>query len=90
MAARILSARTMNFDGLRSSWVRKLTMYTLATGGRKIAEKLGEGKGVGPSAAPALSRFRFGSTSRQFHARFSLQSLRGVIRMSPTVKTPTV
>jgi hypothetical protein len=26
MADFILSARTMNFDGLRSSWVRKLTM----------------------------------------------------------------
>ena len=31
----ILSARTMNFDGLRSSRVRKLTMYTLATAGGK-------------------------------------------------------
>jgi hypothetical protein len=27
MADFILSAGTMNFDGLRSSWVRKLTMF---------------------------------------------------------------
>ena len=39
-----MSARTMNFDGPRSSRVRKLTMYTLATAGVKIARKLGESK----------------------------------------------
>ena len=44
MADFILSARTMNFDGLRSSWVRKLTMYTLATAGAKITRKAGESK----------------------------------------------
>jgi hypothetical protein len=44
MADRILSARTINFDGRRSSWVRKLTMYTLATTGRKIAGNPGESK----------------------------------------------
>ena len=45
MADFILSAKTMNLDGRRSSWLRKLTMYTLATAGRKIARKRGESKG---------------------------------------------
>jgi hypothetical protein len=31
MAALIFSAKTMNFDGLRSSWVRNLTMLNFAT-----------------------------------------------------------
>jgi hypothetical protein len=44
MADRILSPRTINFDGRRSSWVRKLTMYTLATAGAKITRKAGESK----------------------------------------------
>jgi hypothetical protein len=47
-ALTIASARTMNFDGRLSSWVRKLTMYTLATAGAKIAKKPGQSKGVGP------------------------------------------
>jgi hypothetical protein len=44
MADFILSARTMNLDGLRSSWVRKLAIYTLATAGRKLSRKQGESK----------------------------------------------
>jgi hypothetical protein len=47
MADFMLSARTMNFDGQRSSWMRKLTIYTLATAGAKIAKKLGQSEGVG-------------------------------------------
>jgi cysteine sulfinate desulfinase/cysteine desulfurase-like protein len=38
MADFILSARTINFDG------RRLTMYTLATTGHKIAGNPGENK----------------------------------------------
>ena len=40
----MLSARTINLDGRRSSWVRKLTMYTLATAGAKIARNAGKSK----------------------------------------------
>jgi hypothetical protein len=48
MADFMLSARTMNFDGLRSSWVRKVTMLILANSGRKIAKKPGgEQEGFG-------------------------------------------
>jgi len=38
-------ATTMNFDGLSSLWLRKVTTYVLATAAGKIARKLGEGKG---------------------------------------------
>ena len=35
VADSMLSARTINLDGRWSSWLRKLTMYTLATAGGK-------------------------------------------------------
>src|SRR5215831_4092150 len=45
MADFILSARTMNLDGLSSLWLRNVTTYVLATAGAKIAKKQGESKG---------------------------------------------
>src|SRR5262249_43731750 len=45
MADFLLSATTMNLDGLRSSLLRKLTMYTLATARGKIARNRGQSKG---------------------------------------------
>jgi hypothetical protein len=44
MADFMLSARTMNFDGRSSLWVRKLTMYTRATAGGKYRESQGRVK----------------------------------------------
>jgi hypothetical protein len=41
----MLSARTINLDGPRASWVRKVAMYTLAKAGAKMAKKLGRSKG---------------------------------------------
>src|SRR5215471_4683988 len=49
MADFILSATTINFDGLSSLWLRNVTTYVLATAGAKIAKKRGESKGVGSS-----------------------------------------
>jgi hypothetical protein len=40
----MLSARTINLDGPRASWVRKVAMYTLAKAGAKMAKKLGRSK----------------------------------------------
>ena len=48
MAARILLATTMNFDGRLSLWLRNVTTYVLATAGAKIAKKRGESKGGFP------------------------------------------
>ena len=54
MAARILSARTMNFDGQRSPLrLRNVTTYVLATAGAKIAKKGQTSKrGAGVNARP--------------------------------------
>ena len=60
MADFILSASTMNLDGRRSSWVRKLTMYTLATAGAKIARKPGESKRAEFALGVRRTWFRFG------------------------------
>ena len=45
MADLMLSARTINFDGRRSSWERKVTTYTLATAGGKYEKPRGEQEG---------------------------------------------
>jgi hypothetical protein len=45
MADFILSVKTINLDGRRSSGVRKLTVYTLATAGRKLSRKKGRTRG---------------------------------------------
>jgi hypothetical protein len=45
MTAFILSARTINLDGLRSSLLRKTYDVDFSHSGRKIAEKLRESKG---------------------------------------------
>jgi hypothetical protein len=56
MADFILSARTINFDG------RRLTMYTLATTGHKIAGNPGENKrgdrGFIPFTGPSYQEIR--------------------------------
>jgi hypothetical protein len=56
MADFMLSARTMNFDGRRSSWMRKLTIYTLATAGAKIAKKLRESRSEESGSVNGISR----------------------------------
>jgi hypothetical protein len=38
----------MNFDGLLSSWVRKVTMYVLATAGGIQRESQARARGVVP------------------------------------------
>ena len=91
MADFILSARTMNFDGLSSLWLRNVTTYVLATAGAKNSEKPRtgqEGRAFGCPASKVSFRFIYLPTG--FHARFPSQSLRGVNRLSPTVKTSTV
>jgi hypothetical protein len=56
MADFVLSARTINFDG------RRLTMYTLATTGHKIAGNPGENKrgdrGFIPFTGPSYQEIR--------------------------------
>src|SRR5262245_22400270 len=44
MACFLSLATTMNFDGLSSLWLRKVTTYVLATAGAKIARKRGQCK----------------------------------------------
>ena len=39
MADFMLFARTMNFDGLSSLWLRNVTSYVFATAGGKIATR---------------------------------------------------
>gem|GEM_PF-3352876 len=45
MADFILSATTMNFDGLSSLCLRNVTTYVFATSGRENSEKGGQSKG---------------------------------------------
>ena len=61
----ILSARTMNFDGRRSSLLRKVTTYVLASCQRSTTKK------GGPSEATPLALFPF---FRYFRARCVIEN----------------
>src|SRR5262245_30292995 len=90
MAAFLSLATTMNFDGLSPLWLRNVTTYVLATAGAKIAKNADRARG--PGARPSASRhvkvlFRISSPPRaSFQALLSIDSLRGVNRMSPDVQ----
>src|SRR5215510_1650554 len=91
MADFILSATTINFDGLSSLWLRNVTTYVLATAGAKIAKKGQQSKGgsgrywntrLTPSLKLGLGRRRVLRRSQRKHFGTTRQTTKAV-RKSP-------